>query len=41
MTQAGEKRWQAPVINDDPEKDKKLAIREVAKNEPFNTNKRL
>ena len=31
MTQAGDKWWQAPVINDDPKKDKKRGFRGVAK----------
>ena len=36
-TQAEDKRWQAPVINDDPEKDKKRGYPGSCKNEPFNT----
>ena len=38
MTEAGDKLWQAPVINDDPEKDKKRGYPGSCKNEPFNTN---
>ena len=37
-TEAGDKWWQAPVINDDPEKDKKRGYPGSCKNEPFNTN---
>ena len=29
MTQAGDKWWQAPVINDDPEKDKKRGYHQL------------